>query len=136
MIGEELGFIGCALVVVFFLIFFNRGLRIAYQTRSPYGMLLCAGLTTVLATQTFLNIGGVTKLIPLTGITLPFISHGGSSLLTGFASLGLILAISAGEDAAARRKGSPPKPRATRSGRKPSMRKNNQRRKTASSSAP
>jgi cell division protein FtsW (lipid II flippase) len=104
VIGEELGFVGCTLVVVFFLIFFNRGLRIAYQTRSSFGKLMCAGLTTVLATQTFLNIGGVTKFIPLTGITLPFISHGGSSLLTGFVSLGLMLAISEGETAAARRK--------------------------------
>ena len=99
VIGEELGFVGCALVVVFFLIFFSRGLRIAYQSRSSYGTLLCAGLTTIIATQTFLNVGGVTKFIPLTGITLPFISHGGSSLLTTFISVSIILAISEGEPA-------------------------------------
>jgi len=97
VIGEELGFVGCVMLVVFFLILFARGLRIADATRSSYGTLLCAGLTTVLATQTFLNLGGVTKLIPLTGVTLPFISQGGSSLLTAFASLGLILAVSDGE---------------------------------------
>ncbi len=104
VIGEELGFIGCTIVVVFFLIFFYHGLRISAQTKSPYGMLVSTGLTTVIVTQTFLNIGGVTKFIPLTGITLPFISHGGSSLLTGFASLGLILAISDGELVRARGK--------------------------------
>ena len=84
-------------MVIFFLIFFNRGFKIACQTPSSYGMLLGAGLTTVLAAQTLLNIGGVTKFIPLTGTTLPFISHGGSSLLTGFVMLGLLLAISEGE---------------------------------------
>ena len=99
VIGEELGFIGCVLLVVFFLIFLGRGLGIADQTRSSFGRLVCVGLTTVLATQTFLNLGGVTKLIPLTGITLPFISHGGSSLITGFISLGLMLAISEGAPA-------------------------------------
>jgi cell division protein FtsW (lipid II flippase) len=97
VIGEELGFVGCAVVVIFFLIFVERGLRIAGRTRPPFGMLLCTGLTTVFVTQTFLNIGGVTKLIPLTGITLPFISQGGSSLLVALVSLGLILAVSDGE---------------------------------------
>ena len=97
VIGEELGFVGCAVVVIFFLIFFERGLRIASRIRSPFGMLLCTGLITVFVTQTFLNIGGVTKLIPLTGITLPFISQGGSSLLVALVSLGLILAVSDGE---------------------------------------
>jgi cell division protein FtsW (lipid II flippase) len=104
VIGEELGFFGCTMVVVFFLIFFARGWRIASQSRSPYGRLLSAGLTMIVATQTFLNIGGVTKFIPLTGITLPFISHGGSSLLTAFVSLGLILAVSDGEPPGTRRR--------------------------------
>jgi cell division protein FtsW (lipid II flippase) len=107
VIGEELGFLGSALVIVFFLVVFHRGYLIAFRTRSRFGMLLCGGLVTVIAVQTFLNVGGVTKFIPLTGITLPFISHGGSSLLTGFASLGLILAVSDGEAAAARRKRAP-----------------------------
>lgn len=104
VIGEELGFVGCAAVVVFFLIFFARGLYIADRTRSSYGTLLCTGLVTVVAAQTFLNMGGVTKLIPLTGITLPFISKGGSSLLATFVSLGLMLAVSDGEGAGAGRK--------------------------------
>ncbi len=99
VIGEELGFVGCTLLVIFFLVFFSRCLGIADQTRSGFGRLLCVGLTSVLATQTFLNLGGVTSFIPLTGITLPFISHGGSSLITGFVSLGLILAVSEGVSA-------------------------------------
>jgi cell division protein FtsW (lipid II flippase) len=97
VIGEELGFLGCVILVAFLLLAFARGLRIALRSRSSFGMLLCGGLTTVIATQTFLNIGGVTKLIPLTGITLPFISHGGSSLLTAFAAMGLMLAVSDGD---------------------------------------
>ncbi len=97
VIGEELGFLGCLLVVIFFLILFHRGLRIAARSRSSYGRLLATGLTTVLATQTVLNLGGVTLLIPLTGLTLPLISHGGSSLLTVSLMLGLLLAISEGE---------------------------------------
>jgi cell division protein FtsW (lipid II flippase) len=98
VIGEELGFVGCALVVVFFLILLERGMQIAERTGSSFGMLLCTGMTTVIATQTFLNMGGVTKLIPLTGITLPFISQGGSSLLATFVGLGLLLAVSDGAD--------------------------------------
>jgi cell division protein FtsW (lipid II flippase) len=97
VIGEELGFLGSALLVLFFLLLFQRGLQIASRTRSQFGWLSCTGLVAVLAVQTFLNIGGVTKLIPLTGITLPFISHGGSSLITAFASIGLMLAVSDGE---------------------------------------
>ncbi len=111
VIGEELGFFGCAAVVVFYLILFARGLRIAGRTGPPFGMLLGLGLTTVTATQTFLNIGGVTKFIPLTGITLPFISQGGSSLLVAFFTLGLILAISDGEVAKTRPQQDKPKRR-------------------------
>ena len=119
VIGEELGFIGSALVLAFFLILILRGLQIAVRARSSFGLLLAAGLTTILAAQVVLNVGGVTSLLPLTGITLPFISQGGSSLVTAFALLGLLLAISDGEpprSAGARRdvrprKTSPAKPR-------------------------
>lgn len=94
VIGEELGFVGCALVLLFYLILFQRGLQIAEQSRCAYGRLLAAGLTAVLATQTFLNVAGVTKLIPLTGVTLPLVSQGGASLIATFAGLGLLLAVS------------------------------------------
>ena len=103
VIGEELGFLGCLVVVLFFLLLLYRALAIAARARGDFGQLLALGLTAVLATQTVLNIGGVTKAIPLTGITLPFISHGGASLLTAFAAVGLLLAISDGQPAAPRR---------------------------------
>jgi cell division protein FtsW (lipid II flippase) len=99
VIGEELGFIGCSVVVLFYLILFQRALQIAEQSRCGFGRLLAAGLTAVLAAQTFLNVAGVTKLIPLTGVTLPLISQGGASLLTTFAGLGLLLAVSDGAPA-------------------------------------
>ncbi|WP_373509535.1 FtsW/RodA/SpoVE family cell cycle protein [Thiocapsa sp.] len=105
VIGEELGFAGCAIVIFFFLILFGRGLLVASRAADGYGRAVGAGLLTVLATQTFLNIGGVTKLVPLTGLPLPFISHGGSSLITGFIGVGLLLAISDGQPA------NPPKSR-------------------------
>jgi len=108
VIGEELGFLGCTLVVILFLILFARGLSIAWRSRSSFGFLLGVGLTSVIATQTFLNLGGVTAFIPLTGLTLPLISHGGSSLLTAFAMLGLILAISEDHPAAAQPGPTPP----------------------------
>ena len=117
VLGEELGFLGTLVVVVLFLILILRGLEIAYRSRSSFGALLAAGLTAVIAVQTFLNIGGVTKSIPLTGVTLPFVSHGGSSLLTAFVSVGLLLAISAGEPAKARAAGRPA-PGAPRSGKR------------------
>jgi cell division protein FtsW (lipid II flippase) len=96
VIGEEMGFVGCVVVVVAYLFFFVRGYRISRAAGDPFGSLLAAGLVTVLAVQTFLNIAGVTKLVPVTGITLPFISQGGSSLITSFVSLGILLAVSQG----------------------------------------
>ncbi len=99
VIGEELGFLGCVVLVLFFLILLSREIALAGPGRCAFGRLLAAGLTTVLAVQTLLNIGGATKSIPLTGTTLPFISHGGASLLTAFAAVGLLLAISDGAPA-------------------------------------
>ena len=94
VIGEEMGFLGCLFVVVVYLVLIHRGFLIAQRANQPFGAFLATGLISVIAVQTFLNIGGVTKLIPITGITLPLISHGGSSLITNFTSLGLLLAIS------------------------------------------
>jgi cell division protein FtsW (lipid II flippase) len=105
VIGEELGFVGCVVVVLFFLVLFQRGIAIAGTTRCGLGRLLAIGVTTVLATQTFLNLAGVTKLLPLTGITLPLISRGGASLLTTCILIGLLLAISDRPAAAGRRAG-------------------------------
>lgn len=104
VVGEELGFFGSLLVVLFFVVLFQRALSIALRVRGLFTRLLASGLAAILAVQTFMNLAGVTKLIPLTGITLPFISQGGSSLLTSMMAVGLLLAISDGE----------PKGRATR----------------------
>ena len=94
--GEESGYVGCALTVLLYLILFYRGYRIADSAKDPFAQFLAAGLISVFAFQTLLNIGGVTKALPLTGITLPFVSHGGSSLVTSFAALGLLLAMTDG----------------------------------------
>jgi cell division protein FtsW (lipid II flippase) len=72
-----------------------RGYHIALNARSGYEQLLAVGLTTVLGLQAIIIIGGAIKMIPLTGITLPFISYGGSSIITNFVIIGLLLRISA-----------------------------------------
>ena len=93
-LAEELGYVGCALVLAVYLLMFYRGFRLADSLREPFTQSLATGLTAALAVQTLLNLGGVTKAIPLTGITLPFLSHGGSSLVVSFIMLGLLLALS------------------------------------------
>jgi cell division protein FtsW (lipid II flippase) len=94
--GEELGYAGCGLLLLLYLVFLHRGYRAADAQRDPFCHLLAAGLATMFAMQTLLNVGGVTKALPLTGITLPFLSHGGSSLVTSFVAFGLLLALSDG----------------------------------------
>lgn len=98
-LAEELGFAGCFLVVGLYLFVFARGYRLAACTRDDFSRTLAAGLITVLALQALLNIGGVTKALPLTGITLPFISLGGSSLVTSFMLIGVLCAISEAQPA-------------------------------------
>lgn len=93
-LAEEIGYAGCGLVLLAYLAFFYRGYRIADSLRDPFAQALAAGLVTLLSLQALLNVGGVTKALPLTGLTLPFLSHGGSSLVTSFAILGLLLALS------------------------------------------
>ncbi len=90
-ISEEWGFIGSSFVILLYLMLFLTALISAYQTREPFGRLLIVGLVTYLASQTFINIGMTIGLAPITGITLPFISYGGSSLLSSFIALGLIV---------------------------------------------
>ena len=93
-IGEELGLLGTAAILIAFLLMMGTGFRIAVQADRAFSQLFAAGLTTIVAIQTFLILGGVTRLIPLTGITLPFISYGGSSLIANFVIVALLLRIS------------------------------------------
>jgi len=93
-IGEELGLLGTTAVLLIYLLVVGVGFRIALRADQPFLKLLAAGLTTMLGVQTFIILGGVTRLIPLTGITMPFVSYGGSSLLANFVILALLLRIS------------------------------------------
>ena len=81
-------------VCILFLLFIGSGFRIAVQAERPFSKLFAAGLTTIIGVQTFVIIGGVIRVIPLTGVTLPFISYGGSSLIANFVIVALLLRIS------------------------------------------
>src|SRR5512139_313291 len=97
-IGEELGLVGMLGVVACFAIFTSRGLRTASIARTTFGRLLAAGLAALIGLQAWIIMAGNANLAPLTGVTLPFVSYGGSSLLMSFIVLGLLLQISADRD--------------------------------------
>ena len=93
-IGQELGMIGAVVVIALFLILAYSGVRVALAAPDTFGGLMAAGITAWLCLQAFINIGVVVALLPITGITLPFISAGGSSLIISFAAVGILLSIS------------------------------------------
>lgn len=104
-VGEELGMLGATAVLIAYLLIIGAGLRVAIRTDRTFEKLLAAGLTTIVGVQAFIIVGGVVKVVPLTGITLPYMSYGGSSLLSNYVLIALLLRLS---DAGARRLGELP----------------------------
>ncbi len=94
IIGEELGFIGTTLFLLVYLLFLWRGLIVVMRSSDTFAMLLGTGIVSMFGIQALINIGGVSGSIPLTGVTLPLISYGGSSLLVSMVSIGILLNIS------------------------------------------
>jgi cell division protein FtsW len=94
-ISEEWGYVGSLSVLICCAILAYRGLRIASRTNQLFNLFLAAGITVMFSAQSFLIMAGVTKVLPLTGVTLPFVSYGGSSLLISCVMVGLMLNLSA-----------------------------------------
>ena len=95
--GEELGLLGTTALLLCYFMLIGRGLHIASRCRDDFGQLLAVGLTALFGLQVFVILGGVTRLLPLTGLTLPFISYGGSSLVANYALVAVLMRVSASE---------------------------------------
>jgi len=93
-VGEEMGLVGTLGVLAAFILLVVRGLTIAHRTRDRFGSLLAAGLTSMIGVQALMNVAVVTSSVPATGVPLPFISYGGSSLLFAMLAVGMILNVS------------------------------------------
>lgn len=94
VIGEELGLFATIAVIIVFLLLIGAGMRVAVDHPRAFEKLFAAGLTTIIGVQTFVIVGGITRVIPLTGLTLPFVSYGGSSLVANFALIALLARVS------------------------------------------
>jgi rod shape determining protein RodA len=93
VVGEELGFVGCAGMLAMFGLVLWRGLRIAALSRDTFGTLIAGGVVSVLAFQLFINVGMTIGIMPVTGLTLPFVSYGGTSLISSFLMIGLLQSV-------------------------------------------
>lgn len=93
VVGEEMGLVGGAAILCLYLIVFLRGIGIARMARDPYGTLVATGIVTMLFFHVFVNVGMTIGIMPITGIPLPFLSYGGSSLITNLAAIGILLSI-------------------------------------------
>lgn len=93
-LGEELGLLGGLLLILALIVFVSAGVRTALDSRDMFSKLCCVGLTAFIGFQALVNIGGITRALPMTGITLPFVSYGGFSLITSFVMLGMLMAFS------------------------------------------
>ena len=93
-IGQELGLVGAAALLLVFMLFVVRGMRIALRAQDGFSKLAATGLTFGFALQTFIIVGGIVRIVPLTGITLPFVSYGGTSIVANFLLLAGLLLIS------------------------------------------
>jgi cell division protein FtsW (lipid II flippase) len=95
-IGEELGLLGATAILLLYVVLIGKGLRIAMRAPDGFSTLLAVGLSTLVALQTFVIVGGVIRVIPLTGVTLPLVSYGGSSLVSNFVLLALLVRVASG----------------------------------------
>ncbi|MGD9892920.1 MAG: putative lipid II flippase FtsW [Dehalococcoidia bacterium] len=114
IVGEELGFIGALIIIALFVTLVFRGLQTALRAQDEFGYLLAVGVTCWIAYQTIINLGGITRSLPLTGIPLPFLSYGNNALIATMAGIGVLLSVSrysSGRTYLARRRGpAPPLP--------------------------
>lgn len=94
VLAEELGFVGCAVVILLFAIFIWRGILIAMKAPDMFGSMLAIGITTLIGIQVIINIAVVTNSMPVTGMPLPFFSYGGTALIILLCSVGVLLNIS------------------------------------------
>ena len=94
IIGEETGFVGAMIVIGLFAYLVYRGFKVAMNSRDEFGTYLAMGVICWISFQALINIGGITRAIPLTGIPLPFVSYGGSSLIMVMAAIGILLNVS------------------------------------------
>jgi rod shape determining protein RodA len=93
IIAQDFGFLGCTFLLLLYAVYFRHATRIAHNSREPYGRLVAVGLITIQAMQVFINVGMTIGVAPITGLTLPFVSYGGSSLVTCALTAAILLNI-------------------------------------------